>query len=657
MNLKKKSFMKRAATFTISVMLSAVLFVSSFPLFVSAADASETDYVTYPVSEIESTYDGYSPIPLLVIQISFDADGDGVDDNPDGSGYDAVKNPDLPTYGEQWCHTVDSDWTARLFAEEGASLRTYYEYMSDGNFYFSPAAENYGTADDGVIHVILKGVKHMGANAGAENWVHCYKQIIAAADEYVDFSVFDVNKNGRIDTYELGLCFIFGGAETSSSSVNRTEVFGFHAYYKKYDSNNSYDADGVNVSQSGFFGTGSISGGAALNFGVFAHELGHYLGAPDLYDYGSKFDNAVGTLSLMGSGAHGSSPAHLDPWNAMCFGFYDATTVTDGEYTLYSKASETGTYNIIKIATPNPNEYYLIENRWAPTTDTSNFDDAANMHQGIIIYHIDETYYTSDQCNTYDEDNPVDPMMAIYHPTAKNVTVLAPVAFGEGRVWTASSYKFPVSSTWYTSMTAEQAEIMKDLKVEITSGVGTEMTIKISGAAYEPQVSWVASDYDATTTSFTVKGKIALHTNTLNDFRITLTEKSTGKEISSEQIKLKKDGSFEVAFTGLTENTSYVYTLTADASNGTVTESRNAYTEVGEVEQTYFTIYVYKGLSENERAYKVRVDFGEKFTYSFPMNKSGYAFCGWYLDKELTQKYDMNFTQNLRLPRRNIRNA
>ncbi|MGN1095021.1 MAG: InlB B-repeat-containing protein, partial [Eubacteriales bacterium] len=42
----------------------------------------------------------------------------------------------------------------------------------------------------------------------------------------------------------------------------------------------------------------------------------------------------------------------------------------------------------------------------------------------------------------------------------------------------------------------------------------------------------------------------------------------------------------------------------------------------------------------------VTVKLGEKFTYSFPMTKSGYSFCGWYLDEALTQKFDMDFTQD-----------
>ena len=59
--------------------------------------------------------------------------------------------------------------------------------------------------------------------------------------------------------------------------------------------------------------------GRRETIGVFAHEYGHALGLPDLYDtdYSS---NGIGDWSLMAGGSHnyivrgGDSPAHLDAW-------------------------------------------------------------------------------------------------------------------------------------------------------------------------------------------------------------------------------------------------------------------------------------------------------------------------------------------------------
>ncbi len=644
MNTKNKTIAARIVAIVLCVFLLVAAFASVIPAFVQAADAG--DYLSYPITSVNGDYDGYTPIPILVVQVSFDADGDGKDANPDGSGESAVKDENSPSYGEQWCHTTDEQWQNSLFATEGRTLRTYYEYMSNGNFYFTPAEEIYGTENDGIIHVVLSGLKHPAVATSSSNWMYCFKQIIEAADEYVDFSKYDTNGNGKIDTYELGLCFLLGGYENSSSAATPSEVFGFHAYYKSYDSYNSFVADGVEVAQSGFFAAGSMTNGTPLVFATIAHELGHYLGAPDLYDTDSsnKFKMAINTVSLMGSGSFTDSPAHIDPWNLLRYGFYDATIASDGEYTLYSKASDKGTYNIIKICTPNPDEYYLVENRYASSTDESNFDTYAAFHSGIMVYHIDESVYRAhgNKCNTYYASGTTDPAIVAYPAVMKNVADSSiPSALASGKTWTASKYVFPISKKWYTAMTAEQAAVVADLKFEVTSANGTEMTIKISGA-YSPDAEITSSVANKTATSFTVNGEIAeLNSKTINNITITLSEKLTGKEVKSEQVKVKANGKFSVDFADIATNTKYTYTITADTSTGNVTNSKDV-----DIGKTNYTVTMYKRMSDNETPYTMNVEFGEKISYNFLMRKSGYAFCGWYMDEALTQKYDMDFTQS-----------
>ena len=645
MKTKRKSILVRSLAIALTAFLMVTMLATVFPLFVSAAEADDA-YLTYPISDIDYAYDGYTPIPMMVIQTSFDADGDGVDDNPDGSGESAVKDSNSACYGEQWCHTKAEEWIPILFSTEGSSLRTYYEYVSGGKFYFYEAEENYGTPNDGIVDIVIEGVHP----ACKSDWLWFFNVGIQAASEYVDFSVFDKNKNGNIDTYELAICFIIGGYESSSGSATRSEVFGFHANYKSADTQNSTVTDGVTVMSPGRFGTGSISGGHALNFGVFAHELGHYLGAPDLYDAstGRKYDYAVGTLSLMAKGAHGSNPAHPEAWNMVGFGFVDETIVTNGEYTLYSKASKEGDYNVLKICTPNPDEYFLVENRYVPTTESGHFDGAATMRQGIVIYHVDEGIYRKTGMTCNEAGDGYDPTIVAYGNATKVAGLAQPAAFGKGKTWSANFYEFPVSKTWYTNLTEAQAAVMENLKIEVISDAGTEMKIRVSGADYTPNMTWSTSTANETTDSFSIVGKIKnLATATLNNLTIKLTEKSTGKEISTQQIKLKTDGSFSIDYTGLTQNTTYTYTITADTSNGEVKTETNAYTAVGEIKRTNYTISAYRNLTDNDTSPRsIKVNLGEKMTYSFPMNRSGYAFLGWYLDPEFTQPFDMDFTQD-----------
>ncbi|SCL63431.1 immune inhibitor A domain-containing protein [Micromonospora chersina] len=72
--------------------------------------------------------------------------------------------------------------------------------------------------------------------------------------------------------------------------------------------------------------------------GVFAHEYGHDLGLPDLYDTAGG-DNGVGFWSLMSSGSWlghgtddiGSTPGYMDPWSKLFLGWLNHSTVEYGK--------------------------------------------------------------------------------------------------------------------------------------------------------------------------------------------------------------------------------------------------------------------------------------------------------------------------------------
>ncbi|MBQ9745210.1 MAG: M6 family metalloprotease domain-containing protein [Clostridia bacterium] len=641
-----KKFKRAAAVFLASLMMLGA-FASIVPLFVSAA---EEGGIEYPITDYNPGEDCYEPIPMLLIMINFDADGDGVDDNANGTyeDYKKVQDPKESVYGEQWCHATEADWVTSLFSYEGNTLNTYYKYMSAGKFYWIPAKETYGEADNGVIAVTIKNV-HPQCNGVSANWVHCFKQIVEAADEYVDFSVFDKDGNGRLEKYELCLAFVLGGAETSSGQTSWKEVFGFHAYYKDYDMNNAVTIDGVEVGRSGFFGTGAISGDGPLSFGVFAHELGHYLGAPDLYDTdGTKYDLAVGSPSMMASGSHGSAPSHFDPYTLANFGFCAPDTVReDGVYTLYSKASTEGEYNVLKVSTPNPGEYFLIENRFSSVKDGSTFDKG--IAQGILIWHIDENLHdkTGMTCNS--SGHGYDPAVVVYTPLKLETSTENAIA-GYGAfvtdhpyntyysVFKPTGYVYPVSKTWYTSLTAEEAELVKNLKIEVISASGNEMQVKITGS-YKldelPDISMFA--YDWTKTSVTIKGELErLNYATMTSATFTLTEKATGTVVKQQPLALASDYTYEILCEGLKPGTSYEYKIVAETSHGQLVVSDSNYTKPEEVKKATVTLVIN---SDNYKTTQQQVTVGSEFVIRVQLSKKGYTFGGWYLDEAYTQPY------------------
>ena len=100
-------------------------------------------------------------IPLLIVLVNFDANGNGVDD------YDA-NNPDgIKATGEQWAGTELSEHYDLYFGD-GYSLTNYYLEMTMGAFCFSPIQLDVvpeGGVKEGCLEVTVN-IPHPGAAAG-----------------------------------------------------------------------------------------------------------------------------------------------------------------------------------------------------------------------------------------------------------------------------------------------------------------------------------------------------------------------------------------------------------------------------------------------------------------------------------------------------------
>jgi putative cell wall-binding protein len=149
---------------------------------------------------------------------------------------------------------------------------------------------------------------------------------------------------------------------------------------------------------------------------LYAHETGHMLGLPDLYNTLEKADGTnaaavnVGQLSIMGNNwAKRSgdsdfdvSPTHLDPWCKAKLGFYTPITLSSPTTISLYPASNRANYKIYKIPTTNPKEYYLIEARTQTGFDAALYridgdkdSTYLDVDGGVVVWHIDENEFTS----------------------------------------------------------------------------------------------------------------------------------------------------------------------------------------------------------------------------------------------------------------------
>lgn len=292
----------------------------------------------------------------------------------------------------------DSKWSNTFFGESGSTVNNYYKEVSGGRFSFTPAKESYGSKNDGVIKVTLD-YNHPSTGDDVN-----IKDTLAAADPYINFSAYDTNEDGVIESDELHIVTIIAGYEASYSGNGSLSVWA----HWTYDDNSSITLDNKVLGNT-YTQQGEMHGDHMATIGVLCHELGHDLGLPDLYDYDLS-SSGVGVYSLMAGGnwnykgndLPGTSPAHLDPLCKIGLGFYNPINVnSSGKYTADSVS--TGKYNILKVNTDNPKEYFLVENR-----QFSGFDSGLSKwckSGGVAIWHIDETVFENSYTINDDEDH------------------------------------------------------------------------------------------------------------------------------------------------------------------------------------------------------------------------------------------------------------
>ncbi|GAA4368981.1 immune inhibitor A domain-containing protein [Agromyces bauzanensis] len=132
--------------------------------------------------------------------------------------------------------------------------------------------------------------------------------------------------------------------------------------------------------------------------GVFAHEYGHDLGLPDLYDTSGAGSSDVDFWDLMSTGSHSgpifqSIPTHMGLWDKWVLGWADPLVMNPGGETRDVKVGQTsrpkkGTQDGVKINLPDKvitlTEPHSGENMWYTGAD----QDWADIRLGRTIVDV-----------------------------------------------------------------------------------------------------------------------------------------------------------------------------------------------------------------------------------------------------------------------------
>src|SRR5256886_105738 len=215
-------------------------------------------------------------------------------------------------------------------------------------------------------------------------------EAVQAADSSVNFAQFDTNGDGVVDH----LMVVHAGAGQESSPSNKDLVWSHRWAVLDADpttpGSQPLTVDGVQV-------YGYTMESEDFVIGTVAHEFGHDLGLPDLYDTdGSSAGAGVWDTMSLGSwnGAPaGSSPAHMSAWSLLRLGCVNTTAVTTAQVGAAIDAIETSG-KVFRLSLPGTtSECFLIENR-----QPIGFD-AALPGSGLLIWHVDDSLTSNDQDN------------------------------------------------------------------------------------------------------------------------------------------------------------------------------------------------------------------------------------------------------------------
>ena len=237
---------------------------------------------------------------------------------------------------------------------------------------------------------VSKPMEYYGANSGSNHGKNTRQLVIEAASlarqSGVDFTQYDNNNDGVIDN----LSIIVAGYNEAEGGHENT----IWPHYSTIYNSDSYSGKKISgyLMISEYRGSG---GKQQAGIGTYCHEFGHVLGLPDLYDTYNSSRYTVGEWDIMCSGSYnnlGCTPPSYSAFERFAMGWLTPIQLKEeGDYRIEPLLESNTAYLIangehnLSMLRPNPNEYFLIENRQAVGWDAN---QEALIGTGMLVSHI-----------------------------------------------------------------------------------------------------------------------------------------------------------------------------------------------------------------------------------------------------------------------------
>jgi immune inhibitor A len=260
------------------------------------------------------------------------------------------------------------------------SVWDYYNEASYGNLNLETTVSVWVT----LPHTMA----YYGANDAAGDDVKPREMVVDAIDALnatgFNFAPFDTDDNGWIDAFAV---IHQGRGEEAGGGVNTIWSHKWGISPKQ--------VDGIWIST--YYTAPEQYYTGISTIGVYAHEFGHSLGLPDLYDidYSSKGISSWGIMAGGSWNSSGRRPAHFTAWCKSQLGWITPTEITASANGLTINRINDNAQAYKITYGMGTDEYYLIENR-----QSSGFDNGLPGN-GIIITHVDDTRSNNTNENRY----------------------------------------------------------------------------------------------------------------------------------------------------------------------------------------------------------------------------------------------------------------
>ena len=282
------------------------------------------------------------------------------------------------------------------------SVHTYYRELSNDSLLVNGTVYEWTRVSETSLY--YEGDGNGLDNSG--NIPELIDEVVSALDGSVDFGEFDndgpdgIANSGDDDGYVDAIVLIHPKVDGSCKNRNPAaqssiwahrykrsgwlDVGGQHAPFVTNDLSPTGDSILVDdyIIQGGQGGNDGCTSDQPQAMGVVAHETGHLLGLPDLYD--TVGDGAgIGRWGLMGSGNHllPDRPAHMTAWSKAELGWV-TEVVIDRDTTLeIGPIISSDTSYILPI--PHTSEYLIVENRQPIGSDVNLYS------AGLLVWHPD----------------------------------------------------------------------------------------------------------------------------------------------------------------------------------------------------------------------------------------------------------------------------